>query len=196
MRKHLYYLFRPLLLTLVLIGGLSTVQADCKYNRSISAEEIAVGVLLNWSTCQEKDNSMFIVEKSTDGQHFVNLGAIKGAGQSTSSKEYSFLDISPGAERVFYRLRQINFSGTYSFSDVLTVNKKGSNHFIVTRMSAVAAEDFFEVSVDARIEGNMTYSLLDWKGNILNTEEMPLFTGMNKVSIDLEGLPAAIYRLE
>jgi len=47
---------------------------------------------------------MFIVEKSTDGIQFSNLGAIKAAGVSDQPKAYSFLDVSPGSERVFYRL--------------------------------------------------------------------------------------------
>ena len=193
--KHFQWI-KAFAFAILLVSSITDTKADCKYERIIGAEEIAVGILINWSTCLEQDNSMFIVEKSMDGLHFQNLGAVKGAGHSKVKKEYSFLDIEPGQERVFYRLRQINFIGTYSFSEILSVNKQNSNHFMVTKMSSVAATAHFEVSINSRIEGNLSYSLLDWKGNVINVEETPLFEGMNKVSVDLAGLPNAIYRLE
>ncbi|MEM9819703.1 MAG: hypothetical protein AAF985_01470 [Bacteroidota bacterium] len=189
-------LFHSFLLILCWTLNSDKIFADCTYEQSIEAAPIAVGILLNWSTSEEKNSLMFIVEKSTDGLHFVNLGAIKAAGESNQPKAYSFLDVGPGAERVFYRLRQINHTGTYSFSDVLTVNKSTSNHFMVTRMSAIAAKDYFEVRVDSRLEDQLSYSLLDWKGNVLQMEIMPLMIGSNQIRIDLVGLPAAIYRLE
>lgn len=195
-KRQLSNLSVPFLFIFCLLCNNSNVLADCKYDRHIEAEPIAVGVLLNWSTSQEKNSSMFIVEKSTDGMQFANLGAIKAAGESAHPKAYSFLDISAGAERVFYRLRQINVSGTYSFSDVLTVHKETSNYFMVTRMSSIAAKDYFEVNIDSRLDSQLSYSLLDWKGNELQTEVMPLMVGQNRVKVDLTGLPAAIYRLE
>jgi len=67
---------------------------------------------------------------------------------------------------------------------------------MVTRMSSIAASDYFEVNIDSRLDSQLSYSLLDWKGNILQAEVMPLMVGPNRVKVELTGLATAIYRLE
>jgi len=170
--------------------------ADCKFEKIIQADELPIGVMLEWSTCLEETNSMFIIEKSNDGIQFNNIGAVKGAGTSKSLTEYTFLDINAKEERLYYRLRQIDFDGSFSFSQVLTVTKKIANNFAVTYMSSVTAVEKFEVSIDSYKDGKISYQLIDLQGNIMESQQATTKHGINNIVVDLKGYPEKIYRLK
>ncbi len=75
-------------------------------------------VRLNWRTESELNNDYFVVERSSDGENFESLGTTKGAGTVSFSSQYSFTDVSPVGGRSYYRLRQVDFDGAYSFSPI------------------------------------------------------------------------------
>ncbi len=83
---------------------------------------------LNWSTGNEKNNHGFFIERKLKGDStFNSIGFIKGSGNSTSIKRYSFIDsgIFNSNTHCFYRLRQMNYDGTYSYSR--TIKLEGLN---------------------------------------------------------------------
>ncbi len=68
-------------------------------------------VLINWTTATETNNDYFIVYKSTDGIHFEELQRVKGAGNTTQTKDYSIEDDNPVNGINYYYLKQIDFNG-------------------------------------------------------------------------------------
>lgn len=195
MSKPLFqYIFYTALFLSFLIPG--TLQADCKFEKIIQGEELPIGIMLEWSTCVEESNSMFIVEKSEDGIDFKNIGAVKGAGTVATIKEYTFLDVNAKAEGLYYRLRQIDFDGSFSFSQVYTINKKMANNFTVAHMSAISAVDKFEISIEAFKAGKLAYELLDLSGKVIHSETLDAKKGSNQVVVDLTVYKENIYRLK
>ncbi len=73
---------------------------------------------LQWQTASEQDNAGFEIERSRDGQRFARIGFVAGAGQSQQLQDYRFVDRQPGRE-AYYRLRQVDFDGTASYSRVV-----------------------------------------------------------------------------
>lgn len=66
---------------------------------------------LYWSTASEKNNDFFTIEKSSDGKNFHVIGTVKGAGNSSSIKNYFFTDPSLNLlETVYYRLSQTDYN--------------------------------------------------------------------------------------
>lgn len=86
--------------------------------RAVRTDE---GARLNWSTATEQDNEKFIVERSHDGIQFEPVGEVAGRGTTTSEQSYIFLDEHPLIGTNFYRLKQIDFSGNFTYSDVVAV---------------------------------------------------------------------------
>ncbi len=67
----------------------------------------------------------FEIERSVnDNNNFVTVGFVDGKGSSTEINYYSFLDNPQvsGANQIYYRLKQVDFDGTFSYSDVISVN--------------------------------------------------------------------------
>jgi photosystem II stability/assembly factor-like uncharacterized protein len=79
-------------------------------------------VQLNWQTATETNNSGFEVLRSTDNITFSSLGFVKGAGNSSSPKFYSFDDteIQSGV-RYYYKLKQIDFDGSFTYSNTIEI---------------------------------------------------------------------------
>lgn len=75
-------------------------------------------VRLEWETASEINNDFFSVERSGDGEHFVATGTVKGAGTILEQTNYRFYDDFPPAGVSYYRLRQTDLDGTYSFSGI------------------------------------------------------------------------------
>lgn len=78
---------------------------------------------LNWQTATEKNNSGFDVQRKS-GNSWESIGFVQGHGTTLEKNYYSFEDnISSLTQNVFtYRLKQIDFSGTYEYSSEVTIN--------------------------------------------------------------------------
>lgn len=79
-------------------------------------------VKLNWTTATEKNNDYFSVEKSSNGLSFSEIGKQKGAGNSSSEKNYEFTDDSPSGGVAYYRIKQTDFDGKFDYSDIVAVS--------------------------------------------------------------------------
>ena len=88
-------------------------------------------VSLNWETGSEANNDFFTVERSKDGTNFNALGEVDGAGTSTEARSYEFSDATPLNGKSYYRIKQTDFDGTFSYSDVVMVDAKRTNQVIL-----------------------------------------------------------------
>ena len=77
--------------------------------------------ILEWSTATELNNLGFEIERSLNQRTWITIGFIEGHGTTTEPQNYSFIDDGIGGI-VYYRLKQIDFDGTYEFSFVIAVN--------------------------------------------------------------------------
>ena len=78
-------------------------------------------IVLNWTTVSEINNDYFTVEKSIDGVEFEKVEKMDGAGNSSSKLNYSIIDNYPYFGVSYYRLKQTNFDGTFSYSNMVAV---------------------------------------------------------------------------
>ncbi|GEM_PF-2307515 len=79
---------------------------------------------LKWQTASELNNKGFVIEKSTDGQRFKDIGFVKGAGTSHQMKTYHYQDEALRQD-AYYRLRQVDFDGKASLSHIVFVQYEG-----------------------------------------------------------------------
>ncbi|MCB0642549.1 MAG: hypothetical protein KDC44_12960, partial [Phaeodactylibacter sp.] len=96
--------------------------------RSFTGQTLEEGVLLKWITETETDNDFFSLERSFDGQSFTPISILAGAGTSLTPIEYAFLDrevLELGQNTVYYRLKQTDFDGAESFSEIIIVRLQG-----------------------------------------------------------------------
>ena len=93
---------------------------------------IAEKVALNWDTYGEHDLNNFVIEREISNNGFVEIGKKIAKGNSTAVQNYEFLDISPATGNNFYRLKLINKNNSFSYSNVVLINKKQTfNHLTI-----------------------------------------------------------------
>ena len=81
-------------------------------------------VKLTWATASELNNDFFTVEHSSDGIHFEEILRQRGAGNSSFTLYYTDEDLKPLNGYNFYRLKQTDYDGHFTYSDVETVKYK------------------------------------------------------------------------
>jgi hypothetical protein len=130
---------------------------------SFAGRAHAAEVMLSWKTGSEKDNDFFSVEKMNEEQSFYAIGKVTGAGNSTTGKEYSFIDSEPKSGINYYRLRQVDFNGAFSYSKVISVTFEGEENSITVYPNPVESGMLFFNNME---EPSMVY-IRDFSGKVL-----------------------------
>ncbi len=78
-------------------------------------------VLLNWSTANEAANDHYDIERSIDGKNFIHVGAVSAIKIVSSKSLYNFKDATAPSGRVYYRVKQVDVTGKFSYSKIVTV---------------------------------------------------------------------------
>jgi hypothetical protein len=90
---------------------------------SFSASIAANVVTLSWSTATELNNHGFEIERSSDKTIWRIIGFREGRGTTSEPQQYSYSDILSdiASSKLYYRLKQIDFSGSFEYSDIVEV---------------------------------------------------------------------------
>lgn len=97
---------------------------------NFNADVTEHGVALTWTTALEIDNDYFTIERSVDGVDFEVVKTIDGAGNSAITRHYADLDDQPVTGESYYRLKQTDFDGRFSYSPIVRVVVLESNVMI------------------------------------------------------------------
>lgn len=87
---------------------------------SFNVKYVANEVILNWITATEKNNLGFEVERKVYGS-WESLGFVEGNGTSSQPKSYQFIDNNINSGNYTYRLKQIDFNGTFTYSNEVEI---------------------------------------------------------------------------
>jgi len=79
-------------------------------------------VILNWVTASEKSSAKFVVERASDGKTFTAIAELAGRGNSSSKVNYQSVDQLPLSPVSYYRLKQVDIDGTFTYSKVISVS--------------------------------------------------------------------------
>src|SRR5690606_16395001 len=88
---------------------------------SFSASVTENNVNLNWSTATEVNNNGFEVERKLSNGNWNKIGFVAGFGTTSEAKSYSFTDKSVAVGFYSYRLKQVDFDGTFAYSNEVNV---------------------------------------------------------------------------
>ncbi len=84
--------------------------------------------ILKWATASEKDNDYFEIERSKNALDFESVGKIKGRGTVELRNDYTFTDESPLKGINYYRLKQVDFDGQFSYTRAESVIRDGDGN--------------------------------------------------------------------
>lgn len=98
---------------------------------SFHAKHLDNHVVLDWSVAREFNNNYYTVERSANAIEWEVVGVQKGAGSSNGSINYEMLDYSFKNGINYYRLKQTDYNGNYTYSDILALEASSKKDFRV-----------------------------------------------------------------
>ena len=146
---------------------------------------------MNWTTTNEVDTRVFLVQRSTDSTSFAVVGSVAAAGTGSGSHSYDYTDrgLAPGV--YYYRLQMEDQNGHYTYSPIKSVTIGGVMGNFTLYPNPV--KDVLYCQVPVTVAGRYSAQLTDRDGNVLQTQQVSLSSGMTTLSFDVSGLAAGIY---
>ncbi len=159
-------------------------------------------ILLSWTTESEKENLGFEIEHSYDGERFSTIGMIEGVGNSEDTQEYDFLDegvrIRALSNTAYYRLAQIDFDGTKTYSDVVAIDLGFDfEKFEITKITGWDSSErklqvhFYNPETIRKIN----FLVTDINGRIIEKRSIFPVGGLNVFEVDLSNDESPFYFL-
>lgn len=99
---------------------------------------------LSWSTLTEINSDHFQLERSEDGLDFNSIGIISSHGNSNERIDYQFMDTDVSSVVYYYRLKMVDFDGTYEYSPIILISPDLSDVRIVMFPNPTTDKIFLE----------------------------------------------------
>ncbi len=152
---------------------------------------------LNWVTASERNNDFFTVERSEDGKSFAEVAKVKGAGNSSSSLSYNSLDVAPLLGISYYRIKQTDFDGKFSYSTVLSFeNGKALSTISKFVLYPVPASSELNIDLNSTKEETATIIVFDISGKKVIHTNFDLISGNNTINLDLNNLTTGTFMVQ
>ena len=156
-------------------------------------------IILSWETATEINNAGFRIERSNDNKVFSEIAFIKGNGTSTERISYSYTDKSALTGKYYYRLKQVDFDGSYNYSRSIEADMGLPTSYALYQNypnpfnpSTIIR---FALTMNARVNIKLYNTLGQEVTNILNSD---LDAGVHETTFNASNLSSGVYfyRLE
>ena len=160
-----------------------------------TAEPKGEEVLCSWATASETINQYFEVERSTDGYEFGAIDKVAGYGNGISSetRKYSFLDHYLCEDIRYYRLKQVDINGDYSYSKPVAINCRRTSGI---ELYPNPANTFIKYQFYYPVNTELTVNITDISGRIVRSEKINVQKGINLITNSIEDLAPGVYNLK
>jgi hypothetical protein len=162
------------------------------------AQALSNEIRLTWQTLSERSNRGFEIERGTDGETFVKVGYVEGAGNTREAKNYLFDD--PAVQRgtvYYYRYKQLDFDGRHAYSNVaqaMLPELKGKDALNALTVYPNPFKNTVTFSYSLGKATHLTLEIYDLGGKLVATplKNVGVKTSGEK-SVDLSSLSPGVY---
>jgi hypothetical protein len=150
-------------------------------------------VILNWITATEVNNQGFEIQKKTNGE-YERIGFVEGHGTTTELQNYTFRDKSVNAGSYYYRLKQMDFDGSFEYSGEIAVEVSQPADYFLSQNYPNPFNPSTTISYALAEDIDVSLKVFDILGNEVATlinENQP--AGAYDVSFDAGNLSSGVY---
>ena len=166
---------------------------------SFNAEMIDGNVVLNWSTATETNNSGFQIEKriksDTKGQtEFSSVGFVEGKGTTTEKSFYTFKEKNEKPGTYVYRLKQIDFDGTYSYSSEVELEVAAPKEFALYQNYPNPFNPSTTIKFALPVKTNLSLNVYNTLGEkVAEIFKGEMEEGYHEMMFNASGLSSGVY---
>ncbi len=147
---------------------------------SFTARKNNSSVLLQWKTATETNNSYFSVERSGDGANWFDIATVSGYGNTNIIHHYSYTDLAPLQGDDYYRLKQVDADGHFTYSEV---RKLTFSNISAVRVYPNPATTYITVEINSGTDDVCTAALYTLNGFLVKTAEQHVTKGINQINL-------------
>ncbi len=162
---------------------------------SFTGKYVGNTVQLKWETATELNNLGFDVQRSIAGTDFVTVGFVQGKGTTTEKNDYSFVDKSISPNKIYsYRLKQIDFDGSYSFAGVVNLGTSLPLQFKLDQNYPNPFNPSTKISFDLPVNSNISLDIYNLVGEkVMSVFKGELEAGSHTYNVNGSELSSGIY---
>jgi len=163
---------------------------------SFTGSKTQSGVRLDWITASELNNHGFEIQRSIDGNEFVTIGFVEGKGTTTERSYYSYSDqfYFMNENIMYYRLKQVDYDGSFSYSNILSFENPSAAEFTLAQNYPNPFNP--ETKIEYSIPGDRFVELrvFDVMGSeIITLVKEQKTAGTHSVLFDASNIPSGVY---
>lgn len=171
-------------------GGGTSLPVELLYFNAVMDHGV---VKLNWATASEVNNDFFTIERTPDGKVYSIAGYVGGSGNSNSYLSYNSVDETPLDGISYYRLRQTDFDGKYSYSKVVSVEKASENPLKLLYISSDQNKNSLQYQFSYTDTKPLLIELVDVVGKTVYSQSVSADANGQMLHIEVPGLSKGVY---
>ncbi len=160
---------------------------------SFSAQRKDNANLLTWTTATEINNNYFMIERSEDALLFEEIGQVSGNGNSNQLLNYYFQDDRAFQNVIYYRLKQVDFDGQSTFSDIILLDATTSG---LTMLKCYQSNQQLHLSLASDQAETIGLQIMDVSGRVLFNQALEVKDGTDNYSINLPDFAKGMYFIQ
>ncbi|MEZ5046256.1 MAG: T9SS type A sorting domain-containing protein [Chitinophagaceae bacterium] len=161
---------------------------------NLKAEQVNTANLISWETQHEINTSYFEVENSIDGIYFESIGFVKSNDQYDLINTYSLNHQQPLLGINYYRIKQVDIDGQYTYSSICSVKNSSIESASLT-LYPNPAKSYIKTNYQLYQEAKITIEIRTPQGNLVQKREISLESGSHTLELNTAHLPNGTYIL-
>ena len=152
--------------------------------------------LLQWRTATEQNNRGFELQRSANGIDFSSIAFVPtkaNGGNSNAEVSYQFVDKRPMAAGGYYRLKQVDFDGKFTYSSIVFIKGEPVTELSISSLYPNPAQSQLNVLLQSPAAQKVQLIITDLAGKIVQLQTLQLQKGDNNKTVNVAALAKGIY---
>jgi len=163
---------------------------------SFTATSKLGNVILNWATATELNNRGFEIERNLDNSVWERISFVEGHGTTTEPREYKYVDDLFGVTAISlaYRLKQIDYDGSYEYSEVIYSDNFTPSDFALHQNFPNPFNPSTKITFTLATNANVTLKVFDVLGQeVMTLINQEITAGVHTYDFDAAGFNSGVY---
>jgi hypothetical protein len=152
-------------------------------------------VRLNWSTTNEFNSDHFVIEKKLNDGRFEKLTQVDAQGLTQGTNEYTYLDQTGMGNENFYRIKQVDFDGTFQYSDEAMVEISGNLNDRFTAFPSPASS-VVTLKANGNLDADYNFTVSDVSGKEVFNGVLVQNASNGEFTMDVSKFAAGTYYIK
>jgi hypothetical protein len=165
---------------------------------SFTGIKTANGNKLNWIVTNEFNSKGYQLERSIDGVNFaeINYVSSKNVLSTPSNTEYSFTDFAPFKGNTYYRLKQLDNDGKFSYSNIVLMRGLKTTTLSINSVYPNPTSNVLNLVIASPSDKLLSIRVMDINGKVVVQNSRNVVSGDNVLQLNIKALAKGTYSIQ